>query len=334
MSNEALNWAWASDLEPGPRFVLVALADQGQDHSGENWRCFPSIAKLMLRTGFSRPTIERHLKFLAADGWLTRARRRRADGTLGIYDFVLVRDRPQAGPAGCVSKEAKTAKSQIDQPVAEISEDSQPYVNLTCGADAQPPINLMVTTHQFDSQPPIKLMGQEPLVEPLLEPTQSAREPGDDGFEAGFGAYAESGRLRTRLPLARAAWALQRQSVGRPELIAAVVRYVAEDRDLRGGDHGAPGFDKWLSDERWRAWLAGPAAGAEVRVCFPDPLVRQALAAECGEAFAVSYLDRAGWDPHAREVAPSTGAARAKLAALPAKIFLDLNVTLAQGRSV
>lgn len=92
MSNRALTWAFEADLDSGRKFVLVALADHAADHSGEDWTCFPSTARLVAQTGMSVSTVERHLKGLWRDGWLSRARRRRKDGTLGIYDFTLHRD--------------------------------------------------------------------------------------------------------------------------------------------------------------------------------------------------------------------------------------------------
>ncbi len=328
MSNDALTWAFNSDLPPGQRFVLVALADQGQDHSGEDWTCFPSIAKLIRRTGNSRPTVERHLRWLTEDGWIQRTRRRRPDGTLGIYDFVLIRERPGLGPAGCVIAAAKARKASPDQRLESETEGEPPYVNLTCGEGAQPDVNMIGTTRQIDAQPYVNLMGQEPLGEPLVKPTTGAREPGDDGFEAGFAAYEARGQARTDQPAARAAWALARESLGQAELVACVAAAVPQ---LGQGDYGAPAFEKWLAREAWRVLLpavreaAAPAAAGPM---WPGPAE---IRAAFGEVEARSYLDRSGWDEATRTITPWSAAARRWMADGPvAGVLRRLGASVAE----
>ena len=67
MSNKALNWAWEASISvPGAKFVLVALADHGGDHDGEDWTCRPSIGRLCRFTSQSERAVQRHLKWLTA----------------------------------------------------------------------------------------------------------------------------------------------------------------------------------------------------------------------------------------------------------------------------
>ena len=85
MSNEALTWAFAHQIKPGPKFVLVALAD----YADEEHACFPSIEKISLKTGIAKKTVRNHLNALEECLFLTRERRRYDDGNLGTYRFTL-----------------------------------------------------------------------------------------------------------------------------------------------------------------------------------------------------------------------------------------------------
>jgi DNA-binding MarR family transcriptional regulator len=324
MSNAAMTWAWSdetADLSPGELFVLVVLADHASDHSGEPWKCYPAIERIVARTHFSRSAVERHLKRLALAGFLSRTRRKRPDGKLGIYDYVLERDSAERA-------RLRAVRGAVDNPVHGSPEPCGESPHGPCG-------NLPKTMRQFDEKPCGELPHEEPLEEPLLKPSLRARvrEPGDEGFGAGLAAYPLSGRQRTDEPKARAAWALAMQDATPAELTAAVARYAAEDPGLKRGDFGAPSFHGWLSGKRYRAWIVPPSASVAGTARFPDMAVRNHVVCLRGEVFAASYLDRAGWDPVGRVISPATGVARAKLASLPAAFFADLPVTLAQGRS-
>lgn len=321
MSNDALNWAWKSDLPPQPRFVLVALADKGSNHSGEDWACFPSFAMLRKMTGYSDDSLTRHLAWLQADGWITKARRRRADGSLGIYDFTLHQDRPSLGPAGSVKAAREAAKAAPDQGLAAAGDAADQSAECGVVEAAEPLCNMRATTPQNDPQPPRNLRTQEPLGEPLIKPTTGAREPGDARFDEGFAAYPDRGRKRTSLPEARAAWALACEAVSPSELIAAVARYAAEDADARTGDHGAPAFERWLARQRylvWRVDSAAPAGSAVSAHAPPPPFdgpaeVVDAVAEVMGEADAGKWLRQARWDGDGRRLCARTGYAATQL---------------------
>jgi hypothetical protein len=307
VSNRALTWAFEAPLDSGPKFVLVALADHAADHSGEDWTCFPSTARLVAQTGASTSTVERHLKLLEREGWISRTRRRRKDGTLGIYDFTLHRD---------VERRAELAEARA----------SRPPVNLTCGEGAGPPVKLEPTTRQNGASPPVKLTGQEPLGEPLEEPsTTGAREAGSEGFEGAVAAWPESGRKRTDWRQGRAAWAWACGQVEPGRLFAAVTRCAA-DPEIAGGDFGWPGLHTWLSGERWRFYLGGPEGGEAAAGGWAGPAgLREAVVAANGEAFCRVALDKAGWD--GRAVRPLTPWAHRELGKL-AGIFEQHGVEL------
>lgn len=346
MSNTALTWAWASPLTGGPKFVLVALADKGGEHDGDaDWTCYPSIELLASMTGMDRRTVERHLSKLEADGWITRRRRRRADGTLGIYDFFLHR----------------TPRVRASAPASGPVDDA-PRQPTDCRVDQT--TNGAATTRQNGPQPHDKSPEQEPSGEPSGEPTTGARAGeaspgGSDGGSAGgavdgtpalaepeparavdrvLARWPQSGLARTAARKVEPGWAAacDRHPGGEAGLEACALRYLAEDRDLKRGDHGAPGLHTWLADDRWKAWLpvgqATPSDAARrvaATAVFPDAELRAAVAASADEAFARSYLDPAGWDAERKVLTPRTGAARERLQARVGRLLSGRGVTLA-----
>jgi hypothetical protein len=110
VSIEALNAVSKLAIMPsGRKFVAIALAN----YADENGACFPSVEKLAQWTSQGEKTVRRHLDDLEAEGFLTRERVRREDGTLGVYRFVLQRS---------FSPEAKLASGQIfHQPPAKMA---------------------------------------------------------------------------------------------------------------------------------------------------------------------------------------------------------------------
>lgn len=286
-----MTWAWGAVLEPGPKFVLVALGDHAADHSGEDWTCFPSLKRLTDMTGMSASTVKRHLAALEAGGWISRVRRRRADGKLGIYDFWLHRD---------AERRVELAEARAGGAPGES--DGAPGVNLTCGSGPEPGVNLTRATGQNGPQPGVNLTSQEPLGEPLEEPsTGRAREPGAEGFEAAVALWPESGRKRTDWRAGRAAWAWACERV-EPERLHQAVARCAADPEIAAGDFGWPGLHGWLSGERWRSWLpgcadgpgAGPGDAAAAAWAGPEA-VRDLVLGRLGAGFA-GTLARCGWD--------------------------------------
>jgi hypothetical protein len=110
VSIEALNHVSKLAIMPsGRKFVAIALAN----YADENGSCFPSVEKLAQWTSQGEKTVRRHLDDLETEGFLTRERVRREDGTLGVYRFVLQRS---------FSPEAKLASGQIfHQPPAKMA---------------------------------------------------------------------------------------------------------------------------------------------------------------------------------------------------------------------
>ena len=318
MSNAALTWCVKLHPGPGPKAVLLCLSDRATDHSGEDWTCFPSVKDICEFTDLGARTVERHLKHLWREGIISRKRRRRADGTLGIYDYTLHRDaerRAELKNAREAVEDIDTAMEMADDPPAKLA--TGPHDKLAGG----PPAKFDATTRQIVREPPANLAGQEPSVDPQtgVRGRASAIEPGDEGFEAAYAEFPEPGRLRSSPPAARAAWAFWSGEMGGEALLSAIRRFKAEDPDLRRGVCLA--FERWLSTERFRHWLGGRAVAADAepvmaRTAFAGPAELRAMivaAVSNGEAFAVAYFDQADWDDEARVLTPATGMAAQRL---------------------
>lgn len=132
MSVKWITWAWEQPLPPGPKFVLVALAD----HAGEDGVCWPGTARLGEKTGIANSTIREHLNRLEKIGCLTRTRRRRGDGTLGTYEYTLQAPAPgsSAGDHRQIPAEpppdsgATTAEIWRAEPSSEPSVEPSPLL--------------------------------------------------------------------------------------------------------------------------------------------------------------------------------------------------------------
>lgn len=68
MSTKILNLAWDADLPLARKMVLVALADQANDH-GE---AYPGLTSMQRRCSMARATLYASLAELEADGWISR----------------------------------------------------------------------------------------------------------------------------------------------------------------------------------------------------------------------------------------------------------------------
>lgn len=135
----------------------------------------------------------------------------------------------------------------------------------------------------------------------------------DDVFSAAWESYPRLGRDRS---MSRAkCWPLWRQAAqqaGSPEkLLAAVRRYVAEDKTHKG-ECGPPAFDRWLKAGRWEHFLAGEVSLRIVTV-FPETEIRRAIIDAKGEGWTNSWLDPCGWEPAQRVIIPRNGLAAQKL---------------------
>ncbi|MFZ0269928.1 helix-turn-helix domain-containing protein [Caulobacter sp.] len=305
MSNEALTWAFSNpDLPSGAKFVLVALADRGGDHSGEDWTCFPSVERIMKMTNQSRATVERHLATLVAEGWVSRKRRKAANGRLGIYDYVLHR----------TQKQDDKVNSPVENPADHTSNCS-----MVEGGDHAS--NCDPAMPQIEGQPCLKLQHvREPSVEPSDKPSERARPSDADFEEAGariLSAWGEHQHLSSVRVIAKA---LRAESLGGADLAqveAACLHYAA--RKSMWGASGKPvSPQKFITEGRWETiaavvLAAGVAPEAPTRTGFANAEVRAAVVRAKGEAWAASWLDPCGWRESDRVIIPGLGLRAAEL---------------------
>jgi DNA-binding transcriptional ArsR family regulator len=87
VSVELMGWAYRQTVgSPTRKAVLVAVADAANGHTG---KCCPSVEHLAEMTELDESTVRRALVRLVEDGYLARTRRRRPDGSLGVYDYTF-----------------------------------------------------------------------------------------------------------------------------------------------------------------------------------------------------------------------------------------------------
>lgn len=100
--------AWASGQttgSPSRKAVLVALANRANHDTG---LCCPSVETIAAETEMSERTVRRALAELVDGGYVSRRRRRRQDGTLGVYEYEFSHVEP---PVTVTSPPATVAAS-------------------------------------------------------------------------------------------------------------------------------------------------------------------------------------------------------------------------------
>lgn len=108
----AMRWAFGAPIKnAGAKFLLVALAEHARDDGEDGWTCFASIKRLSKRTSQGERTIERHMSWLMANGWISRQIRR------DRRQFFR-RSGVNHPPISTVSP-AKLASRYIEEPVIE-----------------------------------------------------------------------------------------------------------------------------------------------------------------------------------------------------------------------
>jgi DNA-binding transcriptional ArsR family regulator len=108
MSIEALKWALdigeELDLDPVPRFILVALGNRAD----EEGYVYPSVRWIIKRTGYGERTVREHLKVMRERGLVSKESRHREDGgqTSNLYRLAMkqpglpLESPPAAGAGG------------------------------------------------------------------------------------------------------------------------------------------------------------------------------------------------------------------------------------------
>jgi biotin operon repressor len=84
-----MSWAFKQDVHPGPKLVLLALADHA---NGQTGLCIPGQKLLAEQCSMSVKTVQRHIKALEDAGLLRREARMRGEGRGRTSDRYFLGD--------------------------------------------------------------------------------------------------------------------------------------------------------------------------------------------------------------------------------------------------
>jgi len=85
-----MNWAWEQPLPPVPKLILMALADNADDHG----YCWPKMKTIAAKCSTSERTIQRTIKILLTAGMLKKDARFDANGRQVSNGYTLVLSYP------------------------------------------------------------------------------------------------------------------------------------------------------------------------------------------------------------------------------------------------
>jgi len=115
MSLKATNWAWEQELKPGPKLVLMSIADWA---NGKHVACEASLSQISDRCCVSKSTVIRYLETLEEDGFLKREYRTRENGGLARNYFTILvgDDKTPSSNLTLGSKEAENSPGEEGTP--------------------------------------------------------------------------------------------------------------------------------------------------------------------------------------------------------------------------
>lgn len=117
MSVQAMTWAFAQDVEPHAKLVLIALANRTNHETGT---CYPGQDLIASECSMSSRTVRRHLRTLEERGLISRRARMLPEGRGRTSDeYRLTLDQPdntseRSGPTGQTVPTNRT--NRADQP--------------------------------------------------------------------------------------------------------------------------------------------------------------------------------------------------------------------------
>ncbi|HEY1461667.1 MAG TPA: helix-turn-helix domain-containing protein [Casimicrobiaceae bacterium] len=85
-----MHWAWSMPLSPAPKLVLMALADEADDQG----YCFPGVPHLAAKCSIGERTVQRILRRLARDHYVSIEQRFRKDRARTSNGYRLAVSRP------------------------------------------------------------------------------------------------------------------------------------------------------------------------------------------------------------------------------------------------
>lgn len=276
--------AWNAAVPGARKIVLLALADVARDD--DDGLCWPSVATLTKLCGTSERSIQAHLNWLEAGGFVTRVFRQ---GSRTRYQLTDPSKWPQVAWSATDSTSADLAPRQ-ELPPAECAEDPRkscaepPQILHSPPADLAP-IKATLTSSLKSNQEnkPIPLAPSPPedaseskSAKPKKPPRRNDRS--DDAAAAGWAEFWSAYPRSDGKKAALKAWT----KIGPDaELQARILAAIALLRDSEGwrkdGGRFIPHATTWLNGERWTDVDHKPGSIATVPRNRREQL-RQALA--------------------------------------------------------
>jgi hypothetical protein len=310
MSAEAV--AWASDQLPpkGRAKELLRLMASFADAGGEAWAAIGTLGEEMQLADRS---VQYLLRALEAGGFIVRTGRVH-HRNVPYYQLAL--DRP--GALAEVRAARRVARRTPGPRPANGAKDCT--VQAPNGAKDCTPNGATHCTRYSR----YKNSG-------AYAPSTGARAAEDQVlFEALFGAWVDACPGRVSRTLAAPAFDAAAARVDPARIVAAAVRYLAEDEPARR--LGPLALHRWLTEDRWEPWLGDPVRGGPLAAWAGPAAIRAFAVAERGEAWTASWLDRAAWDGERRAIVARTSIAVDRLGEVLARAGLGIEI-IEKGRS-
>jgi Helix-turn-helix domain len=111
MSVQAITWAYAQELPPAEKFLLVTLAN----YADADGYCFPGQERLAHDTGMGVRSIVRHMQYLELTLMIKRTLRRRSNGTRTSDGIIVLYQRAKVAPCKKTAENNQHAKLSPDK---------------------------------------------------------------------------------------------------------------------------------------------------------------------------------------------------------------------------
>jgi hypothetical protein len=305
MSVDAMKWVWRiADLDRiptgcGGQFaVLIVLSDHASNQDDEDWVAFPSVEKIARRTRQSEKSVLRHLQWLIAEGWISRATRGVRKLGKGKFVYVLERDRLEVSPDNMSGEKVGCSGDKLSGESGAISPDNMSGEAGDVHRTSCPalPDNLSGFTGQSVQSPTPPNIAELPM----NSHSTGVREREDEAFDRVEKAWGEAAKNAVGRRPDRQAWDKALGKVSAARLEPACLRYLAYCAST-----GSRVFSlaRWLGDEKWEPFLEAPAPIAVAAdPAFRAPADVIAVLAGNRQKDWIAYLTGCAWDDAERAI--------------------------------
>lgn len=245
-----MTWAWKQNLPSGPKFVLLALAD----NANSDGLCYPGQDSLADKCGMTERTVRNAIKVLQESGIVTKQHRQKQAGkgrTSDLYQIMIPGAEPLHQPEKISALNDNDQQENISgrKPVDNLQDKPEEF-------SGRNSTNRKIFPNQPENISGSSNKEVEPSVEPSVYPTLPAREGIDlllpHAMYAAWTPCVDS--LKTHL-----------QIMGVPSLIA--------DAEEACGDFISYWLtqDKKLTHEQWTQRFAKELKLMQARSAKPKP---------------------------------------------------------------